>query len=349
MLARRLPLQPKDFASDAEVRWCPGCGDFSILAQLKKVLAGLGVPREKMVFLSGQGCAARLPHYLRTYGFQTLPGRAIPLAVGLKRVRPDLHVWVVGGEGDLLQRGFTHLLPAMQQNIDLKILLINNEVLGQSRGHCSLTTQPGTRTPTTPLGVAAPSLRPAMLALSAECSFVARTMDVDIDHLAATLHRAARHPGTAFVEIYQSCTVFNPDAFAYAADQAVRQDNLVYLEHGQPLIFGKDRDRTVAWRGPRAEVVASAAVPPEERLLHDETLEDPTWALALAHWSHSESVETLPEVLGVLRAVRRPLAGAPTEQKPRQVATVLAQRWRSGGVWTVTAPPTEGEHALPVL
>jgi 2-oxoglutarate ferredoxin oxidoreductase subunit beta len=353
MPVRLLPLQPKDFASETEIRWCPGCGDYSILAQLKKVLAELGVPRERMVFLSGMGCAGRIPHYLRTYGFQTLPGRAIPVAVGLKRARPELQVWVVGGEGDLLQRGANHLLHAMQQNVDIKILLINNETLGLSRGQCSPTTRLGARTPTTPSGTLAPPIRPPVLALSAECSFVARTLDVDIHHLAATLDRAARHQGTAFVEIYQNCNIFNPDAFAYAADQAVRLDNVVYLEHGQPLIFGKDRDRTVAWHGLRPEVVPCVAVPPELRPRHDETLDDPTWALALARWSHSESPEALPEVLGVLRAAIRPVRGnavsgdtTPEETGPHDVATMLRKRWRRGTTWKVAS---EGDHALPVL
>jgi len=353
-MSYHLPLQPKDFASAAEPRWCPGCGDYSILAQLKKVLAGLNLPREQFVFLSGAGCAARLPHYLQTYGFQTLPGRGLAVAWGLKKVRPDLQVWVVGGEGDLLQRGANHLLSIMQHNIDIKILFINNEILGQSRGQASPTSRPGTRTPTTRCGVSHAPLRPAVVALSADCRFVARTLDVDIDHLAATLDRAARYRGTAFVEVYQNCNIFNPYAFAYASDQAVRLDNLLYVEHGQALIFGKDRDRTVVWRGLRPEVVACAEVPPPLRCLHDETLEDPTWALSLARWTQSDSAPSLPEVLGVLRAVpgASPSAASaqwsPTTEPVPELASVLAKRWQQGAI---VVPPVdqEHEHALPLL
>ncbi|MFQ3650021.1 MAG: thiamine pyrophosphate-dependent enzyme [Gemmataceae bacterium] len=352
---RSLPLQPKDFASAAEPRWCPGCGDFSILAQLKKVLAGLNLPPEQMVFVSGAGCAARLPHYLRTFGFQTLPGRAIPVALGLKQVRPELQVWVVGGEGDLLQRGANYLLDAIHQNADIKILLINNEILGQSRGQASPTSRLGIRTPTTPSGVCHVPLRPAVLALSADCRFVARTLDVDIDHLAATLERAARYRGTAFVEIYQNCNIYNPDAFAYASAQSVRPDTVVYLEHGQALIFGKDRDRTIAWRNLRPEVVPLASIPPEQRWLHDETLDDPTWALTLALWSYCETPEALPEVLGVLRAVPLPSPQESSTQVHRvaTLASVLAQRWQHGAIEVplcgTTAKQWENPHALPLL
>jgi 2-oxoglutarate ferredoxin oxidoreductase subunit beta len=346
-MRRPLPLQPKDLASDREVRWCPGCGDFSILAQLKKVLAGLGLPREQMVFLSGLGCAARMPHYLRTFGFQTLPGRALPVAIGLKQMRPDLQVWVVGGEGDLLHHGGHHLLHALRRNGDIKILLLNNEVLGQSRGQASLTTRPGTRTSSTPQGASNAPLRPLMLALAAEASFVARTVDVDIDHLAATLHRAARHRGCALVEIYQNCTIYNPDAFSYAADKAVRWDNVVYLEHGQPLRFGKDRDYGIRLVGLRPEVVMLGTVPEEMLLCHDETAEDPTLALMLARWTHSEEDDQPPEVLGVLRAVERPTHD---ETRPRGQREARLREWLYGdNSWTI---PGEGEkvnHALPVL
>jgi 2-oxoglutarate ferredoxin oxidoreductase subunit beta len=364
-MSYHLPLQPKDFASAAEPRWCPGCGDYSILAQLKKVLAGLNLPREQFVFLSGAGCAARLPHYLRTYSFQTLPGRGLAVAWGLKKVRPDLHVWVVGGEGDLLLRGANHLLQIIQHNIDIKILFINNEILGQSRGQASPTSRTGTRTPTTPSGVSHAQLRPAVVALSADCRFVARTLDVDIDHLAATLDRAARYEGTAFVEVYQNCNIFNPYACAYVSDQAVRLDNVLYVEHGQALIFGKDRDRTIIWRGPRPEVVPCAEVPSEQRCLHDETLEDPTYALSLARWTQSESANSLPEVLGVLRAVPSVSSAlsscalssftasssermAPTTETLPHVASVLAKRWQQGAI---VVPPLdqEHEHALPLL
>src|SRR5213082_1232590 len=234
-------LKPADLASDQEVRWCPGCGDYSILAQMKKALAPLGVPREKMVFVSGIGCSSRFPYYMNTYGFHSIHGRAPTLATGLKLARPDLQVWVITGDGDGLSIGGNHLIHAIRRNVDLKIVLFNNEIYGLTKGQYSPTSRIGTRTKSTPQGSFESPLRPLSLAIGAEATFVARTVDTDIHHLTGVLQRAAAHRGTAFVEIYQNCKIFNDDVFEYATDKSVKSDNVLHLEHGRPLIFGKDR------------------------------------------------------------------------------------------------------------
>src|SRR5687767_2029266 len=209
-------LKPADFASDQDIRWCPGWGDYSILMQMKKVLAKLGVDRSKTVFISGIGCSSRFPYYMSTYGFHSIHGRAPTFATGLKLARPDLQVWVVTGDGDGLSIGGNHLLHAMRRNADLKIILFNNEIYGLTKGQYSPTSRVGTRSKSTPTGSFETPLRPLSVALAAEATFVARTLDVDITHLSATLQRAAAHKGAAFVEVYQNCPIFNDGAFDYA-------------------------------------------------------------------------------------------------------------------------------------
>src|SRR3954468_14271341 len=204
-----LPLTAKDLASDQEVRWCPGCGDYSILAQMKKALAPLGIARENMVFISGIGCSSRFPYYMNTYGFHTIHGRAPTFATGLKLARPDLQVWVITGDGDGLSIGGNHLLHAMRRNTDLKIILFNNEIYGLTKGQYSPTSRVGTRTKSTPQGSVESPLHPLSVALAAEATFVARTVDVDINHLSVTLQKASAHRGAAFVEVYQNCKIFN--------------------------------------------------------------------------------------------------------------------------------------------
>src|SRR5205823_1788405 len=215
--ATSLPtLTAKDLASDQDVRWCPGCGDYSILAQMKKVLAGLGIPREKFVCISGIGCSSRFPYYLETYGFHSIHGRAPTFATGLKVCRPDLQVWVVTGDGDGLSIGGNHLIHAIRRNVDLKIILFNNEIYGLTKGQYSPTSRIGTRTKSSPLGSIDNPLRPLSVAIGAEATFVARTIDTDIHHLTEVLRRASAHRGTAFIEIYQNCKIFNDGVFEYA-------------------------------------------------------------------------------------------------------------------------------------
>jgi 2-oxoglutarate ferredoxin oxidoreductase subunit beta len=292
-----------DFDTDQEPRWCPLCGDYAILAQLKQVLAEIGLPREKFVFVSGIGCSSRLPYYLNTFGFHTLPGRAPAVATGLKAARPDLSVWVVTGDGDGMGHGLSHLLHALRRNVDLKALLFNNEVHGLSKGQFSPTSRLGTRTRSSPEGSAETPLRPLEMALAAGASFVARTIDVDGEHLAMTLRRAATHRGSAFVEIYQNCKIFNDGVFEYATDRTTKADNVLYLEHGKPLIFGKDRTRAVALDGLEPIVIEIGARAETDGLpTHDEHSPRPTLAQILARLAGPE----VPECFGVFRAVDRP-------------------------------------------
>src|SRR5213596_1237322 len=244
-----VPLARKDFVSDQEVRWCPGCGDYSILAQMKKVMAGLGVARENTVFISGIGCSSRFPYYMNTYGFHTIHGRAPTFATGLKASRPDLQVWVITGDGDGLSIGGNHLLHAIRRNVDMKIILFNNEIYGLTKGQYSPTSRIGTRTKSSPMGSIDNPLRPLSIAIGAEATFVARTIDVDINHLTETLRRAAAHKGTAFVEIYQNCKIFNDGVFEYATDKAIKADSVIYLEQGRPILFGKDRNHGIRLNG----------------------------------------------------------------------------------------------------
>jgi 2-oxoglutarate ferredoxin oxidoreductase subunit beta len=296
-------LTAKDLATDQEVRWCPGCGDFSILAQMKKVLASLGIPREKMVLVSGIGCSGRIPYYLNLYGFNTIHGRAPTIASGLKMCRPDLSVWVITGDGDGLSIGGNHLLHALRRNIDLKILLFNNETYGLTKGQFSPTSRLGTRTRSSPAGSIENPLRPLSVALAAEATFVARTIDVDINHLAETLRRAAAHKGSAFVEIYQNCKVFNDGVFDYATDKGIKADNILYLEHGRPLVFGTDHTQGIRLRGLTPQVVELGnGVTRDQLLVHDEQAEEPTLAYLLSRMVYP----AFPECFGVFRCIRRP-------------------------------------------
>jgi 2-oxoglutarate/2-oxoacid ferredoxin oxidoreductase subunit beta len=273
--ATALPtLSPKDLASDQDVRWCPGCGDYSILAQMKKALAPLGIPREKFVFVSGIGCSSRFPYYMNTYGFHSIHGRAPTLATGLKVCRPDLSVWVITGDGDGLSIGGNHLIHAIRRNVDLKIVLFNNEIYGLTKGQYSPTSRIGTRTKSSPLGSIDNPLRPMSIAIGAEATFVARAIDTDRKHLTEVLRRMAEHRGAAFVEILQNCNIYNDGAF----DEVREEDaNRLYLEHGQTV--------------------------EELGFVHDETELNPSQAFALARMT-VEAHGKLP--LGVFRAVEQP-------------------------------------------
>ena len=296
-------LTPKDFASDQDVRWCPGCGDYSILAQMKKVLAGLGLNREKIVFISGIGCSSRFPYYLNTYGFHSIHGRAPTFATGLKVCRPDLQVWVITGDGDGLSIGGNHLVHAIRRNVDMKIVLFNNEIYGLTKGQYSPTSRTGTRTKSSPLGSIDNPLHPLSIAIGAEATFVARTIDTDVNHLTETLRRAAQHKGSAFVEVYQNCKIFNDGVFEYATDKSIKADNTLYLEHGKPLIFGKDRNKGIRLHGLDPEVVTiGSGITIDDLLIHDEKAEEPSLAYLLSRMVYPR----FPECVGVYRCVQRP-------------------------------------------
>ena len=336
--ATSLPtLSTKELTTDQDVRWCPGCGDYSILAQMKKALTTVGVPREKMVFVSGIGCSSRFPYYMNTYGFHTIHGRAPTFATGLKLANPELQIWVVTGDGDGLSIGGNHTLHVLRRNVDLKILLFNNEIYGLTKGQYSPTSRTGTKTKTSMTGSVETPMRPLTVALAAEATFVARTVDVDVQHLVMVLQRAAAHKGTAFVEIYQNCKIFNDDVWAYATDRTVKSDHLLYLEHGKPMIFGKDRNKGIRLNGLTPEVVEigkDCAI--DDLLIHDETAEEPTLANLLSRMTNPE----FPEVVGILRAVKKPTFD---EQIDKQVTDAIAKKgpgkmedlFKAEEIWTV--------------
>ncbi|GBD35078.1 2-oxoglutarate oxidoreductase subunit KorB [bacterium HR36] len=340
-------LTPKDFASDQDVRWCPGCGDYSILAQMKKVCASLNLPREKFVFISGIGCSSRFPYYMNTYGFHTIHGRAPTFATGLKVARPDLLVWVITGDGDGLSIGGNHLIHALRRNVDIKIVLFNNEIYGLTKGQYSPTSRLGTRTKSSPLGSIENPIRPITLALAAEATFVARTVDVDVNHLTDTLRRAALHRGSAFVEVYQNCKVFNDGVFEYATDKEVKSDNVLYLEHGKPLIFGKHRDKGIRLNGLEPEVVElGKGISVDDLVIHDEKAAEPTLAFILSRMYHPQ----FPEPIGVFRAIERPTF---EDLLNRQVEDVIKSKGRgkleelfqSDDIWVVEESEMNGPAA----
>ncbi|MDQ3885925.1 MAG: 2-oxoacid:ferredoxin oxidoreductase subunit beta [Actinomycetota bacterium] len=296
-------LTRKDFVTDQEVRWCPGCGDYSILAQTQKVMPDFGYPRENIVFISGIGCSGRLPYYMNTYGFHTIHGRAPALATGLKAARPDLMVWVITGDGDALSIGGNHVLHSMRRNVDIKMVMFNNRIYGLTKGQASPTSELGKRTKSTPQGTIDYPIMPLSVALAAEASFVARSVDTHTEHLQATLNRAGYHRGSAFVEVLQNCNIFNDGAFRDFTDREVREDRMLVLEHGQPMVFGKDRDKGIRLNGLHPEVVQLGnGISEDDLLVHDEQAEDPHLAYMLSRMWHPQ----YPVPVGVLRAVKRP-------------------------------------------
>jgi 2-oxoglutarate ferredoxin oxidoreductase subunit beta len=296
-------LARKEFVSDQDVRWCPGCGDYSILAQTQKLMPELDIPREKIVFISGIGCSSRLPYYMNTYGFHSIHGRAPTIATGLKASRPDLQVWVITGDGDGLSIGGNHLFHIIRRNVDVVIVLFNNRIYGLTKGQYSPTSELGKRTKTSPVGTIDRPVNALSFALGAGATFLARSIDIDVHHLVATLERAAQHKGTSFVEVYQNCNVFNDGAFMEFADKSVRPDRTVVLEQGRPLVFGKERNQGIRLNGTTAEIVQLGdGVTEDDLLVHDEMREDPTIASILARMAYPE----YPVPLGVLRAVQRP-------------------------------------------
>jgi len=331
-------LKAADFASNQDIRWCPGCGDYSILAQMKKVLPELGIPREKIVFISGIGCSSRFPYYMNTYGMHSIHGRAPTFATGLKSTRPDLTVWVITGDGDALSIGGNHFIHVLRRNLDINIVLFNNRIYGLTKGQYSPTSVEGQITKSTPMGVIDHPLNPLSVALAAEATFVARSIDAHVTHLGEVLKRAAAHKGTSLVEVYQNCNVFNDGAMAYAQEKSQRADNVVELEHGKPLIFGKNRDKGIRLIGTKLEIVSLADTAIDDLLIHDEREVNPSIQMMLARMRYPE----MPEPIGVLRAV----LGISTydDQINQQVELAKAQRGTgdlqalisSGDTWVVS-------------
>lgn len=298
-------LTEKDFETTQDVRWCPGCGDYAILKQVKRVLAESGIPKEKIVFISGIGCSSRFPYYIDTYGIHSIHGRAMTLATGLKTTRPDLSVWVITGDGDCLSIGGNHFIHTLRRNPNLNILLFNNKIYGLTKGQYSPTSEESKITKSSPQGSIGHPLNTPLLALAAHTSFVARSIDTEIKHAQDTLHQANQHKGTSLVEIYQNCNIFNDGAFDVYKSKETRLANNLYLEADKPLLFGKDREWGICLDGLRARVVAAATYSASDLWIHNP--QDYQKALLLAQFTDmSTTSNPLPLPLGVLYAKERP-------------------------------------------
>ncbi|MBK9575641.1 MAG: 2-oxoacid:ferredoxin oxidoreductase subunit beta [Fibrobacterota bacterium] len=296
-----VPLTKKDFVSDVQVKWCPGCGDYSILAALQSVMPKLGIPKENFAIISGIGCSSRFPYYMNTYGFHTIHGRAMAVATGVKAANPDLQVWVITGDGDGLSIGGNHLLHTLRRNVDLKVILFNNEIYGLTKGQYSPTSNLGLKTKTSPMGSVERPLSPVSIALAAGAGFVARTVDNDIKHLSATLEAAAKFKGTAFVEVLQNCVIFNDATHAGFAAPDVRKEKVLYLEDGKPLTYAEGRKGLFA-KGYAIDARDIGESEAEQVLMHSVTEETGTLAWTLSQFDFPEK----PVPLGVFRAVERP-------------------------------------------
>ncbi|WP_442482774.1 2-oxoacid:ferredoxin oxidoreductase subunit beta [Aeoliella sp. SH292] len=339
MSVESLPvLTPNDFASDQDVRWCPGCGDYAILAQMKKVLPTLGVARENTVFISGIGCSSRFPYYMNTYGMHSIHGRATAVATGLKSVRPDLSVWVITGDGDGFSIGGNHLMHCIRRNLDINIVLFNNRIYGLTKGQYSPTSLLGAKTKSTPMGAIDNPLTPLSIVIGSEGTFVARTIDTNLKHMGMVLERAAAHSGTSFVEVYQNCNVFNDGAWDYAKDRDTKEETTLELEHGKPMIFGKNRDKGIRLNGMEPEVVElGKGITEDDLLFHDERDPEPSLAYLLTRMRRQNG---FPEPIGVFRAVDAPrydelindqVELARAERGPGD----LEQLYNSGETWVV--------------
>ncbi|HTE54477.1 MAG TPA: 2-oxoacid:ferredoxin oxidoreductase subunit beta [Kofleriaceae bacterium] len=334
-----IKLSKKDFATDQDVRWCPGCGDYAILAAVQKTLADLGVKREETVFVSGIGCSSRFPYYMNTYGFHSIHGRAPAIATGLKVSRPDLSVWVITGDGDGLSIGGNHLLHALRRNVNLNIILFNNQIYGLTKGQYSPTSAVGTKAPSTPLGSVDYPVQPLQVALGAGATFVARCVDVEAAHLGEILTRAQAHQGASFIEVLQNCPVFNEGVWDAVTDKSTADARQLRLKHGQPLLFegGKRGIRVRNDLVPEAVEVGDGPgqVPLGQIMIHDERAA-PAFAFLLTQLTYPE----MPIPLGILRAVEK----TPYDQLVHEQITAavsargkgdLKKLLHSGMTWTV--------------
>jgi 2-oxoglutarate/2-oxoacid ferredoxin oxidoreductase subunit beta len=331
-------LATKDFKSDQEVRWCPGCGDYAILAAFQSFLPELDIPRENLVIISGIGCSSRLPYYVNSYGMHSIHGRAPAIATGLAASRPDLSVWVITGDGDALSIGGNHLIHALRRNVNIKILLFNNRIYGLTKGQYSPTSEQGKVTKSTPFGSLDTPFNPVSLALGAEASFVARTIDSDRKHLTGVLRAAADHKGAALIEIYQNCPIFNDDAFAPVTAPEARDEHLIRLEHGAPIRFGPQGSRSLRFSSHGSlEAIAVSDAEPGSLLTHDAHAEDPSYAFALSRLDSADFAHT---PIGVFRQAPREsydeLMAAQIEQaRQRQGDGDLAALLAGSDTWQV--------------
>ena len=337
---QEIKFTAKDFASDQDVRWCPGCGDYSILAQVQRSFADIaGIKKEKMIWISGIGCSSRFPYYMSTYGFHTIHGRAPAIATGVKVARPDLSVWVATGDGDLLSIGGNHFIHACRKNIDLKMILFNNRIYGLTKGQYSPTSEKGKKTKTTPFGSVDYPFNPIALALGSEATFVARALDRDSKHLQAMIKRVADHKGLALIEVYQNCVIYNDGAFDLLSDKKTKDDNVLILEHGKPMLFGVNKDKGIVFESGKVKAVE---VGPGKRrvddlLVHDEFEESPVLATILAHMTDDPS---LPTPVGVFRQIMKPTYDEGVSDQIEQVKKAkgegnLEKTLFNGNTWEV--------------
>ena len=307
-------LTKADFVSKQTVRWCPGCGDYSILANVQKVMPGLNIPKENIVFVSGIGCSSRFPYYMDTYGLHTIHGRAPAFATGLKVARPELAVWLVTGDGDGLSIGGNQLLHMLRRNLDINVLLFNNRIYGLTKGQYSPTSEQGKVTKSTPFGSPDSPLNPMLFALSAGATFIARTFDVDAIGMQDIFIEAANHKGTSFVEIYQNCNIFNDGTFAAVSDRSAREDRILRLKHGQPFIFGREKNKGICLNGLKPEVVDLGDGINENQLLtHDQFSRDSTLANLLSGFDYP----VFPVPMGILRQVENSTYEETIEQQSK--------------------------------
>jgi 2-oxoglutarate/2-oxoacid ferredoxin oxidoreductase subunit beta len=328
----------KDFQTDQEVRWCPGCGDYAILSAVQQVFPELGIPKEKFVVVSGIGCSSRFPYYMNTYGFHTIHGRAPAVATGLKMTRPELEVWVATGDGDALSIGGNHTIHMLRRNVGVKVLLFNNRIYGLTKGQYSPTSELGKKAKSTPYGSVDRPFNPLSLALGAEATFVARSVDVFQSHLKAVLRRAAAHQGTAFIEILQNCNIFNDGAWEQLTEKEVKDDHTIALEHGQPLVFGRNKDKGIRMRDLDLEVVTLGdGITETDLLVHNEVDPNPAYAFLL---SRMDNMPGFPTPLGVLRSVLAPSYEAVANE---QIQAVIGKKGKgdlgkllgAGDTWQV--------------
>lgn len=325
----------RDFASDQDIRWCPGCGDYSVLAMVQRTLPTLGIRHEDVVIVAGIGCSSRFPYYMSTYGFHGIHGRALAIASGLKAAHPHLSVWVATGDGDCLSIGGNHFIHALRKNFDLNIMMFNNQVYGLTKGQYSPTSVYGQRSRSTPYGSIDHPFNPVLMAIGAEGSFVARTMDRDPKHLQYVLGRAARHRGSSFMDILQNCVIFNDGAFERFTEKDTKPDNALFIEHGKPLVFGKDNDKGIRLDGFRPKVVSLADYSVDDLLVYDETSKEMAFILA-----HMNDQPGYPMPFGVFLAVDR---STYEDEMSAQISSTIEREGpgdldkllREGNVWDI--------------
>ncbi len=333
-------LTPEDFESDQVPRWCPGCGDYAILASIKRALPALGRPPHEVVFISGIGCSSRFPYYMSAYGFHTIHGRAPAIASGLKATRPDLDIWIVTGDGDSLSIGGNHLLHLFRRNLDVTLLLFNNQVYGLTKGQYSPTSPSGQKVVhKSTVGSIDTPFNPLRIALAANAPMIIRSIDRDLKHMGSMIQRAAEHHGSVFFEIYQDCHIFNYGAFTEFVDKNSKLDALLYLEHGKPMIFGREQDKAIRLDGLNPQIIdlKAGAYGADDALVHDEHDESGLLAGILATFQERKD---FPRPVGVIRNIERPcyedmMTDQVNDETEKGGGQTLQELFESGDMWEI--------------